>query len=73
MEGKPSPEWLFATPNGEMIRSNNFRDRVWKPLLKKAGLPYRWIHATRHTYASRLIMNGANIVYVQKSARALHY
>jgi len=66
MLGDTQPsEWLFTTPGGEMIRSNNFRERVWKPLLKAAGLPYRWIHSTRHTYASRLIMSQANIVYVQ--------
>jgi integrase len=58
--------WLFTTPQGAMIHGNNFRDRVWKPLLKAAGVPYRWIHATRHTFATRLIMAGAPLVYVQK-------
>lgn len=59
-------DWLFTAPQGGIIRCNNFRDRVWKPLLKAAGLPYKWIHATRHTFATRMIMNGANLVYVQK-------
>jgi integrase len=59
-------EWLFTTPGGAMIRSNNFRDRVWKPLLKAAGVPYRWMHATRHAFASRMILSGANVVYVQR-------
>jgi len=66
LQGQPVDGWLFTTPRGAIIRSNNFRDRVWKPLLKAAGLPYRWIHATRHTYATRMIMGGANLVYVQK-------
>ena len=60
------PQWLFTTPQGGIIRSNNFRDRVWKPLLKAAGLRYRWVHATRHTFATRMIMDGANLVYVQE-------
>jgi integrase len=64
--GRPRPKWLFANPGGSIIRSNNFRDRVWKPLLRKAGLDYRWIHATRHTFATRLIVEDANLVYVQK-------
>ncbi|WP_447985044.1 tyrosine-type recombinase/integrase [Nitrospira sp. Nam74] len=64
--GQPRPKWLFASPAGSIIRWNNFRDRVWKPLLRKAGLDYRWIHATRHTFATRLIVEDANIVYVQK-------
>ncbi len=63
---RPTGEWLFTTPGGDMIRSNNFRDRVWKPILKAAGVPYRWIHATRHAFASRMILSGANVVYVQK-------
>ncbi len=66
LKGQSSEGWLFATPQGEIIRSNNFRDRIWKPLLKTVGVPYRWVHATRHTFATRMIMSGANVVYVQK-------
>ena len=58
--------WLFTTAQGEIIRSNNFRDRIWKPLLKQAGVGYRNVHTTRHTFATRMIMAGANLVYVQK-------
>ena len=39
---------------------------MWKSLLKKANLRYRTIHATQHTFATRMIMNGAKLVYVQK-------
>lgn len=56
LTGWPRSKWLFNTPQGNIIRSNNFRDRVWGPLLKKAGLRRRTIHATRHTFATRLIM-----------------
>ena len=56
--GQSSEGWLFTTLQGEIIRSNNFRDRIWKPLLKATGVPYRWVHATRHTYATRMIMSG---------------
>jgi len=66
LQGSPKEGWLFPATQGGIIRSNNFRDRVWKPLLKAAGLPYRWVHATRHTFATRMIMGGANLVYVQK-------
>lgn len=66
LQGQAHEGWLFTSPQGGIIRSNNFRDRVWKPLLQAAGLPYRWIHTTRHTFATRMIMNGANVVYVQK-------
>jgi len=63
--GTASAPWLFATPTGGVIRSNNFRDRVWKPLLVKIGLRYRCVHATRHTYATRMIGKGVNLVHVQ--------
>ena len=66
LHGRGRLEWLFSSPEGEVIRSNNFRDRVWRPLLKEVGLHYRSVHAIRHTFATRMIMNGANIVYVQK-------
>lgn len=51
----PAP-WLFTMPQGSMIRSNNFRDRVWRPLLKSVGIRYRCVHTIRHTYATRMIM-----------------
>ncbi|MBI5410501.1 MAG: site-specific integrase [Nitrospirae bacterium] len=64
--GREGPEWLFTTPEGYQIRSNNFRDRIWNPLLASLGLRYRCVHAIRHTYATRLIMAGAPLVYVQR-------
>jgi integrase len=57
--------WLCPSPQGQLISANNFRDRVWKPLLRRLGLRYRTVQAIRHTYATRLIMAEANIVYVQ--------
>ena len=49
-----------------LIRSNNFLDRVWRPLLKALGLRYRTVHAIRHTYATPMIMDRASLVYVQR-------
>lgn len=66
LSGQSVSPWLFTTPDREMIRSNNFRDRVWRPLLKELGLRYRKVHAIRHTYATLMILDRASLVYVQK-------
>ncbi len=34
--------------------------------MTRVGLQYRNVHAIRHTYATRMIMAGANLVYVRK-------
>ena len=66
LSGRPISPWLFTTPDQKLIRSNNFRDRVWRPLLKALGLRYRTVHAIRHTYATSMIMDRASLVYVQR-------
>ena len=66
LSGQPVSPWLFTTPGQKLIRSNNFRDRVWRPLLKALGLRYRTVHAIRHTYATSMIMDRASLVYVQR-------
>lgn len=66
LTGTPPAPWLFTMPQGDMIRSNNFRHRVWRALLKALAIRYRCVHTIRHTYATRLIMAGANLVYVQR-------
>ena len=66
MNGQPVSPWLFTTPDQKLIRSKNFRERVWGPLLKALGLRYRKVHAIRHTYATLMILDGASLVYVQR-------
>jgi len=62
LNGQPVSPWLFTTPDQKLIRSNNFRERVWGPLLKALGLRYRKVHAIRHTYATLMILDGASLV-----------
>ncbi len=62
---EPSP-WVFPLPTGEPMTPGYLYDRLWNPLLDRAGLRRRGPHQLRHTYASLLIGQGANPKYVQE-------
>lgn len=48
------------------IRDKQFREWIWRPLLKKAGIRYRYPYNIRHTWASMMLSNGENIMWVAK-------
>lgn len=57
---------LFPNPKGDGWRRGSFNDSVWKPALRRAGLPEQYgIHACRHTFASGLIAQRRNVKEVQ--------
>jgi hypothetical protein len=47
------------------VADDTFRNNVWAPILRRAGLRYRKPHTLRHTYASLLIDMGQPLTYVQ--------
>lgn len=64
--GRARTEFVFTTVTGQVVRHNNFYDRVWKPACERAALePRPRIHDARHTHASWLLARGIPIHVVQ--------
>src|SRR5947207_4007287 len=60
-----SDELVFPSEAGTPIEMNNFSERVFKPLLSRAGLGKIRFHDLRHSYGSLLIQAGASLAYVR--------
>ena len=68
MQGASSgpDDWLFAGPHCGPLTAHNWRERVWHPAVKRAGLadPHPTPHALRHTAVALWI--AAGVVEPQK-------
>ena len=60
------PIWVFANTRGSFLDMANAKRYYFKRVLHKAGLRDIRFHDLRHTFASQLLCNGANILYVSK-------
>jgi integrase len=57
---------VFCNTQGGWLRKCNFIRQVWKPLLQRAGLPYRRFHDLRHGNATILLELGVHPKVVQE-------
>ncbi|MGN1317920.1 MAG: tyrosine-type recombinase/integrase [Lachnospirales bacterium] len=58
-------DFVICNLKGECCEANNFR-RDFKRFCTRYGIKYRGLHTLRHTFASRLFRNGADVVVVSK-------
>lgn len=62
----PAPDGrVFSSPRGGPVRRTNFRNRVWEPALKAAGLERLRVHDLRHTAVALAIAAGAHAKAIQ--------
>jgi integrase len=65
--GRPDPdELVFVAPDGGPLRASNFRQRVWSPALRRAGLDGLHFHDLRHSAAALMIEAGAHIETIKR-------
>jgi integrase len=64
--GVAASPWVCpsATDPAKPLNDAWFRDRVWRPLLDKAGVRHVRVHDARHTYTSLMLRRGVPIAYV---------
>lgn len=57
---------VFCASKGGYIDVNTFGTRYWVSLLKRANVRVRGLHHLRHTFASELLADGADLLVVSK-------
>ena len=68
IDGRPLDAPAVASPEGAMLRANNWRRHThWKKALKDLKLAPLKIHDLRHTYASLARSGGADLRWLQKT------
>jgi integrase len=66
----PAPDSLvFPAPKGGHIHDQDFRNRAWKTVLEKIGIPYRKPYTTRSTLISYWLAQGEDPLTVAKMTR----
>ena len=59
-------EYFFCSPTGSRFNSSNVRKNVWIPALKSAGVKYREMKQTRHSFATYPMPRGKNPLHISK-------
>lgn len=59
------PDYVFINNKGLLLEATNWRHRVYKRALERAGLRHIRIHDLRHSFASLLIQAGESLAYIR--------
>ena len=58
-------DYVFLDVHGKPLTTDHMREVIWKAALKKAGIEYRPLMQTRHTFATISLSEGENIGWIQ--------
>ena len=61
---KLNSEYLFCTTAGNQLNYANLSNRVWRPALEKAEIPFRPMIQTRHSFATTALSLGENPLWI---------
>lgn len=68
-DGLAPDDWLLTTVRGHPLNASNWRNKVWTPALRAAGIDQRVrFHDLRHSFVSWLLHAGADIGTVMELA-----
>ena len=59
-------KYFFCNETGTLFDPSNVRTKVWIPALKKAGLEYREMKQTRHSFGTYQLSKGTNPLKIAK-------
>jgi integrase len=59
-------QYFFCSKIGDRVHARNLRRRVWKSALKTAGVAYREMKQTRHSFATDALSCGENPLWIAK-------
>ncbi|MBF4769513.1 tyrosine-type recombinase/integrase [Nocardioides agariphilus] len=55
---------VFTTVRGKVLRGTNSSERVWRPVVARAGVGHCRVHDLRHRFASWLLHGGVSLAEV---------